>query len=177
MFVALGVLCTVGYTAYAITGSNTVPVTTAGDGTGAVNPYVASNIDYTLNLLTSYNIDAVTFTLAPAAAGSVKIVLNGSVYSCINHCGLGIVHDHCTTGDGNSSDDDEGDCRELSERSGRCPWRPAIPAILRIALKLYLSRADIATNGFAFRPLRLYALHLDRGMDICPFDDDFLRCA
>ena len=87
MFVALGVLCTVGYTAYAITGSNTVPVTTAGDGTGAVNPYVASNIDYTLNLLTSYNIDAVTFTLAPAAAGSVKIVLNGSVYSCINTAG------------------------------------------------------------------------------------------
>lgn len=77
----------VAYLAFALTASNTVPNTTVGDGTGTVTAYSATNIDYTLNQVTAYNIDAVTFTLTPAAAASVKVQLNGTWYSCTNSSG------------------------------------------------------------------------------------------
>jgi hypothetical protein len=73
---------------YAFTASNTVPATQAGSGSGAISGYTISNVAYTLNANPN-NIDAVTFTISPAAAGTVKIQLvsGGTWYDCTNSSG------------------------------------------------------------------------------------------
>ena len=75
--------------AYAFTASNTVPSTSAGSGATAISGYSASSVAYNLNATTPTNVDSVTFTLAPAAAGTVKVQLvsGGSWYSCTNSSG------------------------------------------------------------------------------------------
>jgi hypothetical protein len=75
--------------AYAFTASNTVPGTTAGQGSQAISGYTASSVAYNLNATTPSNIDSVAFTLSPAAAATVKIqvVSGGSWYSCTNTAG------------------------------------------------------------------------------------------
>ena len=75
--------------AYAFTASNTVPSTSAGSGATAISGYSASSVAYNLNATTPTNVDSVTFTLAPAAAGTVKVQLvsGGSWYSCTNSAG------------------------------------------------------------------------------------------
>ena len=74
--------------AYAFTASNTVPATQAGIGSGAITGYTISNVAYTLNSNPA-NIDAVTFTISPAAAGTVKaqLVTGGTWYDCTNVSG------------------------------------------------------------------------------------------
>ena len=74
---------------YAFAASNTVPVTEAGSGAGAISGYTVSSVAYGLNATTPTNIDSVTFTIAPTAAGTVKIQLasGGSWYSCTNTSG------------------------------------------------------------------------------------------
>ena len=74
---------------YAYTASNTVPATAAGAGSGAISSYTTSNVGYDLNATNPANIDAVTFTIAPATAGDVRIKLasGGSWYSCSNSLG------------------------------------------------------------------------------------------
>ena len=74
--------------AYAFTASNTVPATQAGIGSGAITGYTISNVAYTLNSNPA-NIDAVTFTINPAAAGTVKaqLVTGGTWYDCTNVSG------------------------------------------------------------------------------------------
>lgn len=75
--------------AYAFTASNTVPSTSAGNGSQAISGYSATSVVYNLNATTPSNIDSVSFTLTPAAASTVKIQLvgAGSWYSCTNVAG------------------------------------------------------------------------------------------
>jgi hypothetical protein len=74
---------------YAFTASNTVPNTAAGQGTGTVSGYTVTSVGYTLNASTPSNIDAVTFTISPASATTVKAQLasGGTWYSCTNTAG------------------------------------------------------------------------------------------
>jgi hypothetical protein len=69
--------------------SNTVPGTEAGSGSGAISGYTVSSVAYGLNSTTPTNIDAVTFTISPTSAGTVKAQLasGGSWYSCTNTSG------------------------------------------------------------------------------------------
>jgi hypothetical protein len=86
---ALVVASVIGTAAYAITATNTVPASTAGAGSGAISGYTVSAIVYTLNATTPTNLDAVAFTIAPTAAGTVKIQLAaaGAWYTCANVAG------------------------------------------------------------------------------------------
>ena len=74
---------------YAFTASNTVPTTQAGQGTGTVSGYTVTSVGYTLNGATPSNIDAVTFTISPSSATTVKaqLVGAGTWYSCTNTAG------------------------------------------------------------------------------------------
>ena len=74
---------------YAFTASNTVPSTQAGQGTGTVSGYSVTSVGYTLNGSNPSNIDAVTFTISPATATTVKaqLVAAGTWYSCVNTTG------------------------------------------------------------------------------------------
>jgi hypothetical protein len=72
---------------YAFAAANTVPASSAGDGSGAITGYTVSAIHYVLNATNPGNIDSVTYTLsvAPAAGSSIKISLDGANwYSCTN---------------------------------------------------------------------------------------------
>ena len=55
-----------------LTASGSVPPTTSGLGSAAISGYEVSSIDYELDAET---IEAVTFDLAPADAGTVKVRL------------------------------------------------------------------------------------------------------
>jgi hypothetical protein len=68
---------------YAFTASNTVPATQAGAGSGAISGYTISSVAYTLDTDPT-KINAVDFTINPAAAGTVKIQLvsGGTWYDC-----------------------------------------------------------------------------------------------
>lgn len=74
---------------YAFTASNTVPATQAGQGTGTVSGFAITSVGYTLNAATPTNIDAVTFTISPSSATTVKaqLVAAGTWYSCTNTTG------------------------------------------------------------------------------------------
>ena len=74
---------------YAFTASNTVPTTQAGHGSGTVSGYTVTSVGYTLNASTPTNIDAVTFTISPATATTVKaqLVAAGTWYSFTNTAG------------------------------------------------------------------------------------------
>jgi hypothetical protein len=74
--------------AYIFAATNTVPATQAGAGSAAISGYTISNVAYTLNADPT-KIDAVTFTISPAAAGTVKaqLVTGGTWYSCTNSSG------------------------------------------------------------------------------------------
>jgi hypothetical protein len=90
LFVVLLVFAiAVGVAGYAFTAANTVPATAAGSGSAAITGYTVSNVSYGLNGTNFANIDSVSFTLAPAAAGTVKVQLDpsGSWYSCTNTAG------------------------------------------------------------------------------------------
>jgi hypothetical protein len=84
LITALCIAIGAGAALFAVTAANTIPASHAGDGTGTVGTYTTSNIDYTLD---GFDITAVTFTLSPAAAASVRVQLNGSWYSCTNTAG------------------------------------------------------------------------------------------
>jgi hypothetical protein len=90
LFVALlACLVAAGVAAYAFTASNTVPATAAGSGSAAISGYTVSAVSYGLNGTDFSKIDSVSFTLTPAAAGTVKVQLEptGSWYSCTNTAG------------------------------------------------------------------------------------------
>ena len=75
--------------AYAYTASNTVPSGTAGEGSAAISGYSVSGVAYSLNAGTPTNIDAVSFTVSPAQATTVKMQLasGGAWYPCTNTSG------------------------------------------------------------------------------------------
>jgi len=74
---------------YAFTASNTVPNASLGQGANVISGYTVSGISYNQNGSNPGNIDSVTFTISPAAAGTVTIQLvsGGSWYSCTNTSG------------------------------------------------------------------------------------------
>jgi hypothetical protein len=85
-------LCTAGALAlgaYAFTASNTVPTTSAGSGAAAISGYAVSGVAYALNATSPTNIDAVTFSISPTAATTVKaqLVSGGTFYPCTNTSG------------------------------------------------------------------------------------------
>lgn len=71
---------------FAFAAANTMPGTTyAGDGASGISGYTISNVQYNLDTTNPAVIDTVTFTLAPSAASSVEIQLDGSTwYTCDN---------------------------------------------------------------------------------------------
>jgi hypothetical protein len=81
--------------ASALAAANTVPPTSAGDGSGVISGYTVSNIDYNLNAANPANIDSVEFDLnATAGTVTIKLVAAGSTwYSCTN----AVNHWTCTT--------------------------------------------------------------------------------
>lgn len=85
----IGAVAAVAGGSYAFTASNTVPSTQAGQGTGTVSGYTVSSVAYTLNASNPANIDAVTFTISPSTATTVKaqLVSAGTWYSCTNTSG------------------------------------------------------------------------------------------
>lgn len=70
--------------AFALTASNTVPSTTAGEGSQAISGYTVSNVSYGLDTANPVNLNSVSFTLTPSSASVVKVRLfsGGSWYSC-----------------------------------------------------------------------------------------------
>ena len=73
---------------YGFAAANTVPASSAGDGSGAISGYTISNIHYALNPANPANIQTVTFTIAPASAGDVRITMDGATWStCTNTAG------------------------------------------------------------------------------------------
>lgn len=73
--------------AFAFAASNTVPDTTAGDGSGTISGYTVSNVTYALNASNPGDVDSVAFTIAPTT-GVVRVQLNGSTwYNCTNTAG------------------------------------------------------------------------------------------
>jgi len=79
--------------AYGFAAANTVPATNAGDGSGAVSGYAASNVVYVLESADPTKLDSVTFTLTPqnggATPGTVKVQLinGGTWYTASNTTG------------------------------------------------------------------------------------------
>lgn len=86
---AAALVAVAAFAASAFTASNTVPASSAGDGANTISGYTITNVQYTLNATNPKNMDAVTFTISPAAASTVKIqvVNGGSWYSCTNTAG------------------------------------------------------------------------------------------
>ena len=75
---------------FAFAAANTMPTTTsAGDGERAISGYTVSNVKYNLDATNPANISTVTFTIAPAAASTVKIQLvsGGTWFDCTNTAG------------------------------------------------------------------------------------------
>jgi hypothetical protein len=73
---------------YGFAAANTVPASSAGDGSGAISGYAISNIHYTLSAANPANIATVAFTIVPASAGDVRITMDGATWStCANAAG------------------------------------------------------------------------------------------
>jgi len=96
--VAAVALFAVGGAAFAA--SNTVPISSAGDGTTAVSGFTITAIDYNLNGANPQNIDTVTFT-ATADNGDavntsltiyVKFDAGAGYYSCTRSGGVAPAH-------------------------------------------------------------------------------------
>jgi FlaG/FlaF family flagellin (archaellin) len=73
----------------AFTASNTVPNASLGQGANTISGYTVSSVVYTPNGSNPANIDSVSFTISPSAAGTVEIQLvsGGAWYTCSNSSG------------------------------------------------------------------------------------------
>jgi hypothetical protein len=74
---------------YAFTASNTVPDASLGQGANVISGYAITGISYNQNATNPGNIDSVSFTITPAAAGTVTVQLasGGAWYTCTNTLG------------------------------------------------------------------------------------------
>ena len=83
---ALLAVSVVAFSAYALTASNTVPATGAGQGAGTITTYTVSGTAYTLSASDPQLITATTFTInapSPSAARVVEAKLGSAAYqSC-----------------------------------------------------------------------------------------------
>jgi hypothetical protein len=77
--VALAVFTIVALSAFGFAAANTVPASNAGDGSGAISGYTATNVHYTLNAVTPSNLAAVQFDIAPAVSvtSTVRVSVDG----------------------------------------------------------------------------------------------------
>src|SRR5262245_55789610 len=78
--------------AYGFAAANTVPVSGAGDGAGAITGYTISNVKYTLNATTPAKIDSVSFTVTPGGAAAAPTVVKAKLVStstAYSTCSLG----------------------------------------------------------------------------------------
>jgi hypothetical protein len=86
MGVAAVLATLVGTASYAYTASDSVPTTYAGDGANTISGYTVGSLAYTLNGPNPSRVDAVTFTLTPAAPLATKVsarlAAGGSWYTC-----------------------------------------------------------------------------------------------
>lgn len=76
---------------YGFAAANTVPGSTAGDGSGTVSGYTITNIHYTLNTTNPANIDSVTFNTSPAIsttapAGTIKVQIGQGAANTWHNC-------------------------------------------------------------------------------------------
>lgn len=81
---ACAMLVSVGH---AMTASNVVPTSRAGAGSSTVSGYNVTSVAYALDATTPTNVNAISFTLSPAAATSVRIRVSGNWYTCTNAAG------------------------------------------------------------------------------------------
>jgi hypothetical protein len=72
--------------AYAYTTSNTVPGSSAGDGSGTISGYTVSAIHYVLSATNPQNVTSVTFNVntAPATGSTMEVQINSNWYTCTN---------------------------------------------------------------------------------------------
>jgi hypothetical protein len=92
VFIAIIALSLSGFT-YAFAAANTVPLTSAGDGVGAISGYTIDTIVYHLNGSNPANIDTVTFNLNKVATSvSIKLVKDGNTYyTCTVSGGISVT--------------------------------------------------------------------------------------
>ena len=79
----------VAASAYGFTASNTVPGSSAGEGSGLITGFTVSSIHYTLDTNNPASITGVSFSLAPvpSASATVRAALDGGSY--VNCTGAG----------------------------------------------------------------------------------------
>lgn len=87
LLLPLALAVTLGLVTYALTASNTVPVSKAGAGAGMISGYSVSNVRYKLNATDPRNVDSVAFDLDTAPPGGsdirIKLESGGSAwYAC-----------------------------------------------------------------------------------------------
>lgn len=96
ILIAIVVALAIAGGVYAFTASNTVPLTTAGSGSGVVSGYTVTNLHYVLDATTPVNIDSLTFTISPAVpnTGSGKVTIAAALstggptnYTCTTDTG------------------------------------------------------------------------------------------
>ena len=86
--VAAALAAVLGIATYAFTASNTVPATSAGQGSATISGYNVSNVVYNLNATNPSQLDSVSFSLSPQARNpaattvQVQLVTGGSWTSC-----------------------------------------------------------------------------------------------
>jgi hypothetical protein len=80
--IILAAAASMAFAAFAFTATNTVPDSSAGDGSGTISGYTISAVQYQLEAANPANIDSVTFTTS-ASAGQVraKVVASSSTYT------------------------------------------------------------------------------------------------
>ncbi|HWX09193.1 MAG TPA: hypothetical protein VNY33_04375 [Gaiellaceae bacterium] len=85
----VAIVATVVGAGSAFTASNTVPGASLGQGSNTISGYTISNEAHTINAANPLNVDAVTFTITPSTATTVKaqLVSGGSWYACTNTTG------------------------------------------------------------------------------------------
>jgi len=95
LILTLALMALLATAAYAVTATNIVPATKAGDGSGAVSGYTISNVVYTLDNASPQNIASWQFDL-DAAASTVQSKLvsgSGTYTACVHGAGF---HWTCT---------------------------------------------------------------------------------
>jgi hypothetical protein len=80
----VAVVIVLAVSTYAFAAANTVPTTTAGDGSGVISGYTVSNVVYNLNATDPSTLDSVDLSLSAAATQvQIKLVAAGTTwYDC-----------------------------------------------------------------------------------------------
>jgi hypothetical protein len=88
LVVAAAAAAVIGVATYAFTASNSVPATSAGQGSATISGYNVGSVVYNLNATNPSQLDSVSFTLTPQAGNpaattvQVQLVTGGAWTSC-----------------------------------------------------------------------------------------------